>query len=186
MHDIKLILTGTADGLDDYEFRFNSISCSVKNGTQSRLTVNLPYITEYIDEYYYRPGGDLNLYIDNELFLTFNPSEPLSFNRGANSGSIRIQGTKQVTYTQENTIDVSKRVISESGNKIFSIAGFIDIKPGDIIKFSGRKIKILDYSFTISISGFLFKLNQDEDLIASCYPLLTLYPSLELYPCSGA
>ena len=186
MHDIKLILTGAADGLPDYEFRLASVAGSVKSARQSRFTFNLPYIAEYIEEYYSRENGELQLYIDDVLWKVSNP-DSLKFSRGANSGSINIIGTKQVTYNQELTLNVDERVVSEYGNKYFSVAGFLDIIPGDIIKFSERKIKILEYSFMIQPDSFIFKLKQDEELtgLFDCYPSIELYPDIEIYPCTG-
>lgn len=188
MDAITLILTGAADGLNDYTLRIKSLNTTVKNGSESRIRFNLPYISDYLSAYNARPSGDLKCYIGGVLWLTFNP-ENITFSRGAVNSTITISGTKQVTYVQQNTHDVSGRIISENqttAGKNFKIAGFVFMYPNDIIEFNSRQIVIQEFSAQTTGTSIEFTAVQDREIFAdSCYPNDDSFPNDGSFPCTG-
>ncbi|MCU7836537.1 MAG: hypothetical protein KZQ83_14970 [gamma proteobacterium symbiont of Taylorina sp.] len=166
----KVVLTGSADSLPDYEYPLKNYSGTHYSGKTSYLNFVMPYSVENLQAYNDRPNGDIELYriIDiggetgETLIATGNP-ELTNFYKGAIASSFTMRATKQVTnsnpktYNLENVINIS---VTTTGERIFEVVGFNDIKAGDDFIYESETITAEQIVMIISTTNFTYKIKE--------------------------
>ena len=166
----KAILTGSEDGLPDYEFKLKSYTGTHYSAKTSYLTFVMPYDSDYMAEFNNRPNGEIQLIRTAELgenqgetiIAVGNPQSP-DYYKGSVGSSFKISATKQTTnnnpktYNLENIINIT---LSSDGERIFHVAGYNDIKAGDSVIYESETIPIAQVIMMISNSNFKYKLKE--------------------------
>lgn len=166
----KAILTGDADGLDDYEFKLQSYNGVHYTAKTSYLTFVMPYDSDYMSEYNNRPNGEIQLirtaeFGGNQGETTIAVGNPQSVNyyKGSVGSSFKISATKQTANVNPKTYDLGNVInitLNTDDERIFEVAGYNDIKAGDSIIYESETIEIAQVIMMISNSNFKYKLKE--------------------------
>lgn len=155
------ILTGSANGLDDYELPCSSLSAVRRNGEPSYLGAVIPNIAAHQAEITARQNGDINIYKgyedqdgnrNLELIISVN-FHYLMFSKGANSQSGTMVGYRQRTYSNpvSRTVSgVSFHGFSSTGTTSLKSDVDLFLNPGDICTYDGSSFTIDWIRYTIS------------------------------------
>lgn len=166
----KAILTGASDGISDYVYQLKNYTGTHYSGKTSYLNFVIPYSVENLQAYNDRPNGDIKLFriidvggeIGETLIAEGNP-QFINFFEGAVNSSFTLKATKIITnnnpktYDLENVVNIS---MTSTGERVFEVAGFTDIKAGDDFIYNSETITVDKIAMIISTHNFIYKIKE--------------------------
>lgn len=166
----RVVLTGDADGLSDYEYPLASYSGTHYTSQTSYLNFVLPYSTENLTAYNDRPNGEIQLYRiatyagnTGETLIAVGNPQSNNFYKGAINSSLTISATKQVTnsspktYPLENIVSITRNTDDQ---RVFEVAGYNDITAGDSFTYGAETIIAEQVMILISATKFTYKIKE--------------------------
>jgi hypothetical protein len=165
-------LTGAADGKTDVIIPISSVSCRLRSGDPTYLSVVIPYTSTYAGYINDRPNGDMRLdmgyEVDGEVVLQETVCtvdlETVAIDYGARNKSITLTGHRTVTYAPK-VVDLANvnYYRQYDGNYTYRCATVdLYLKPGDTARYSSHSITVGRISWVISPTSQSMEVSEEN------------------------
>jgi hypothetical protein len=153
-----IVLTGDTDGTTDYTLPVKNLTARLRSGSDSYLSVTLPYTSEIVAAISARSNGDLYLYYTDATgtYEVVNVSlDSIQISKGTSSKSIVLTGYRQSTNDGTGSHEIVANATVAGDTSTITIPGYApEILAGDSVSYDDLSITANLITLTAQASNF--------------------------------